>query len=190
MSSKRILMPNVGNIYMSKNNFYLTYNKYFDTRKIYGKLNEDISDLMSEREGELDNENIKILDNGKVDYVSEEIEIDNIEISLDENFKPTIVGSSTRKFTKKEKDENFKYLVEKKKKIDEKFKGKIEKTIKNFYENNKDNFEKTKIEKFSLDGIKISPKSSGEVSGFSLNQFSMHEDKDENFFIATTKNQN
>ncbi|HIP21886.1 MAG TPA: hypothetical protein EYG72_02985 [Candidatus Pacebacteria bacterium] len=190
ISSKRILMPNVGNIYMSKNNFYLTYNKYFDTRILYSKLNEYVSNLMLERKRELDNENIKILNNGKIDYVFEEMEIDDIEISLGENFKPTIVSSSLRKFTQKEKDENRKYLLEKKKKIDEEFKDKIEKVIKDFYINNKDNFEKTKIEKFSLDGIKILAKASGEVSGFSLNQFSMHEDKNENFFVATTKNQN
>jgi uncharacterized secreted protein with C-terminal beta-propeller domain len=156
-------------------------------------VEEKISKLMEEREQKLDYENIKILSNGKIDFVTEDDEVDDISITLtfkDGVFNATDKKESVRKLTQKEKDENQKYLLKKKKEIDEDFNKKIEEIVREFYKKNKDNFEKTKIEKFSLDGVRISANASGEVSGFALNQFSMHEDEDKNFFIATTKNQN
>ncbi len=190
ISSKRILMPNLGSIYISKDNLYLTYNKFINTNIIYEKLDEKVSSLLLDREKKLDNENIKILSNGKIEYTIDDSEIDEVEIIIDKNFNSSVVNSSVRKYTQKEKDKNLKNLLSKKNKIDEDFKKELKVVVKEFYIKNKDNFEKTKIEKFSLNDGKILATASGEVSGLTLNQFSMHEDSDKNFFIATTKNEN
>ena len=162
ISTTRVLMPYLGQVFVSTKNIYLTHTKYLNKNKILFDIqNKVFSDLIpiSKKDSEII-EKIKNTDDDVLSKWDKIAKINNVY-------------------------KKYENILDKKQYIE--IENKISEKILDEYKRLRKEFQKTKIEKFSLKGTKVTPVASGVVSGTPLNQFSMNE-KNGFFEIATTNN--
>jgi inhibitor of cysteine peptidase len=149
------------NMYVSKNNIYLSYTKYLDVNQlqieamkdlVYSKLSKGDQDKIDKIEA---SENFILTPDEKKQKISQIIERYGAGLSAEEQSQ---------------------------------LQTDLQKKIKEKYQDISDELEKTVIHKIAIDKNKLTYVNFGEVTGQIINQFSMDED-DGYFRIATTKNQ-
>jgi len=154
------------NLFVSENNIYVTYNKRANEEEltmdiIMGMFKEYLFPEMSEK----DKERI-----AKIEKVDEDI------LSKMEKMEKITMIVSRYENIFEGKDDDFK----------EKLEEEYEKRVKEKFEDISKELEKTVIHKIAIDKGSLKYKTSGEVTGIVLNQFSMDEN-DGYFRIATTR---
>jgi len=158
-----LLDQSQNNIYVSENNIYITYTKYIDETTLtlditMGMIKEYMYPVLSAKDREM----------------AEEIEnTKNYILSPQEKF--TKIGMILQKYQKEFQGREDEMQQE------------LQKRIKQKYADISKELEKTVIHKISIDKGDLKYKTSGEVTGMVLNQFSMDESGGY-FRIATTKN--
>ncbi|MCK4635947.1 MAG: beta-propeller domain-containing protein [Candidatus Moranbacteria bacterium] len=160
LNHKVYLMPYNQNLYVSHDNLYLTYTKYFDQNEFLTNLKlEIIWDKLSAN------------DKNKIEKIkSSEYFI------LSRREKTYKIQNILNRVIISEEDEIA---------LEENLKNKIQE----LYPQIVDKIEETVIHKIAIDGENLEYKGFGSVSGTILNQFSMDENGDF-FRIATTRSQN
>lgn len=152
------LLPYNQNLYVSQNNLYLTYTKYFDQNEFLVNLSlEVIQDKLTDWE------------KNKISKIKS---TENYILNKQEKLAKIKVIINRKSFTAEEKDE---------------FKDKIKDKVKDLYPQISDKFEQTVIHKIEINKGNLDYKGFGIVPGTVLNQFSMDENGGY-FRIATTKN--
>ena len=157
------------NLFVSENNAYITYNKRVNEEELtmdimMEMLNEYIFPDMSDK----DMERITKIENADEDILSKMEKVQKVIM---------IVAKYEDLFANK--GENF----------EEEFTEEYEKRVKEKFEDISKELEKTVIHKIEINEGDLRYKTSGEVTGIVLNQFSMDEN-DGYFRIATTRSRN
>lgn len=158
-----LLDQSQNNIYVSEKNLYITYTKYIDETVL-------TADITMEMIKEYVYPILSVSDRKMI----EEIEgTKNYILSPEE--KLTKIGMILQKYEKEFTDR------------EDELEKELEKRVKQRYEDISKELEKTVVHKIAIDKGNLKYKTSGEVTGMVLNQFSMDESGDY-FRIATTKN--
>lgn len=154
------LLPSSQNMYVSKDNIYITYTKHLDQSEIMLEISYDViypklNDKDKKKTDKIMNADKDILTKGE---------------------KAEKIAMLFEKYEMSLSTENSKFLEEE---IKDKLRQKMDWISKEV--------EKTVIHKISISKDELEYKGTGEVTGTTLNQFSMDE-KDGYFRIATTRN--
>jgi inhibitor of cysteine peptidase len=161
ISGNTYIMSGSQNMYVSQNNIYITYTKYISE---YELEMEVMRELIYPRLSAKDQEKINKIEN-----------IENYILSAQE--KKDKISQIIARYGES-------LSTEEQSKIEEELQNKIKEKYKNLAEE----LEKTVIHKIAINKNKLEYKNYGEVTGQTLNQFSM--DENNGFFrIATTKSQ-
>ena len=160
INSEIYVLDNGQNMYVSKNNIYITYTKYINEYEVEMEIKENFI--------------FPQLNNTTKEKINKIKTVDNYILNKQEKLSKIaqIIQNYTYGLSKEEQRLLAKELQVK---IDQKFKEIA------------DEIEKTVIHKIAINGSKLEYKTNGEVIGRVLNQFSMDESGDY-FRIATTKN--
>jgi len=154
------LLSGSQNMYVSKNNIYITYTKYISEYQLEMEvMKEIIYPLLS------------VKDQGKIAKIEE---VENFILSKEE--KMGKIGQIIERFAESLSEEE-----------QERLEKQLEKGMKQKYDDISKELEKTVIHKIAINENNIEYKNFGEVTGHVLNQFSMDESNGY-FRIATTKN--
>jgi len=154
------LLSNSQEIYVSKNNIYLTYTHYISEHEIMLRaMQETVYPLLSEEE------------KAKIRKIES---VDNFILNREEKLEK--IGLIIERHIAKLSEDKQKEIE-----------NKIKEVAKKIYEQMSSSLEKTIIHKIAINNGELEYKTFGEVNGHLLNQFSMDEYND--FFrIATTRN--
>ena len=154
------ILSNNQNMYVSEDNIYITYTKYISEEQLVMEMTKEILvPKLPQKEA------------GKI------IAIDKVEnFILNDNEKINKIGFILERYIQSLGDDEREGLEKE-----------IETKMKKKYEDISKELEKTVIHKVEINGSDIEYKTSGEVTGHVLNQFSMDENAGY-FRIATTKN--
>ncbi|MDA3839768.1 MAG: beta-propeller domain-containing protein [Patescibacteria group bacterium] len=148
------------NMYVSESNIYITYTKYISEEQLVMEMTKEILvPKLPQKEAD------KIV---AIDLVEEFI--------LSDSEKIRKISAILERYIQSLPDDE-----------QEKLEKQVEEEMKKKYEDISKELEKTVIHKVEINGSDIEYKTSGEVTGHVLNQFSMDENKGY-FRIATTKN--
>jgi inhibitor of cysteine peptidase len=147
------------NIYVSKDNIYLTYTKYISE---YDLMMDITKEIILPKLSERDKEKIQKIENADSDILSDTEKKQKIL---------EIIMYHTERLSEEEQEE---------------LEIEVKEELKRKYESIEKELQKTVIHKISIDKENIEYKATGEVTGRVLNQFSMDE-KEGYFRIATTK---
>ncbi|MEI6587430.1 MAG: beta-propeller domain-containing protein [Candidatus Moraniibacteriota bacterium] len=156
------LLSGEQNFYASQNNLYITYTKHLSEYDLFMGMAKD---LLLTRLSVKDQERVE-----KIEAVDGSI--------LSEREKMSKISVVVERYLASLSDEE-------EKKAEKELSGEMQKK----YTDISKELEKTVIHKIAIDKNKIEYKNFGEVTGAVLNQFSMDEDGNGNFRIATTKSQ-
>ncbi|MBU0707122.1 beta-propeller domain-containing protein [Patescibacteria group bacterium] len=162
ITSELYLLGGNENLYVSPNNIYIAYTKYFSEQQLQYEV---IKEIVLPGMKSADLAKINDIENSPLHVVSQSEKMSKIG---------TIINRHISSLTQKEQDAIY---------------DELEESMEKRYEDISKELEKTVIHKISFNKQKLDYKSSGEVTGHVLNQFSMDE-YDGNFRIATTKNRN
>jgi uncharacterized secreted protein with C-terminal beta-propeller domain len=155
-----LLDGNQNNMFVSKDNIYITYNKYVSEEELIWDITKEI---ILPKLNEKDRGRITEIENAKSYVLSSREKIEKIALILG-NFANSLTEEEQRNLEKEMKAK-----------------------VKQKYEDISKELEKTAIHKIAINNGDLQYKTAGEVPGVVLNQFSMDEDKGY-FRIATTKN--
>lgn len=155
-----LLDGNQNKMFVSRNNIYITYNKYISEEELMWDV---VEEMILPRLSVKDRERIKEIENAKNYVLLPQEKIEKIMF---------ILGNFMESLDKEEQ-----------KSLEEELEAKA----KQRYEDISKELEKTVIHKIEINKGDLQYKTAGEVPGVVLNQFSMDEDKGY-FRIATTKN--
>lgn len=155
-----LLDGNQNNMFVSKDNIYITYNKYVSEEELIWEV---VKEIILPKLSEKDRDRITEIENAKNYILTSREKIEKISLVI----------------------ANFANLLtdEEQKNLEEEMKAKV----KQKYEDISKELEKTVVHKIAISKGNLNYKTAGEVPGVVLNQFSMDEDKGY-FRIATTKN--
>ncbi len=155
-----LLDGNQNNMFVSKDNIYITYNKYIsEDELVWSATKEMILPKLSER----DRERITEIENAENYILAPQEKMGKIILILD-SFVESLTNEEQKKLAKE-----------------------LEAKVKQKYEDISKELEKTVIHKIAINKGDLQYKTAGEVPGVVLNQFSMDEDNGY-FRVATTKN--
>ncbi|MCK5332398.1 beta-propeller domain-containing protein [Candidatus Parcubacteria bacterium] len=161
-----LLDSNQNNLFVSENNVYITFNKVINEGELtMGIMIEIFKEYIFPELSEKDRERIEKIENADEDILSKMEKFGKIMM---------IVGRYENVLEDREED------------LGKKFEEEYEKRVKEKFEDISKELEKTVIHKIEIKEGKLEYKTSGEVTGIVLNQFSM--DENEGYFrIATTR---
>lgn len=156
------LLPSAQNVYVSKNNIYLTYTRYVSEQELSA---DTMREILFPKLSSKEKEKITAIENA-----------------------PSYVLSKSEKAEKVMRllQMYISFLSEEEQKTLQK---QIEESLKQKYKDLSKELEKTVIHKIAINNGNLEYKNFGEVAGSVLNQFSMDESDKGDFRIATTKNQ-
>lgn len=162
VKSSAYLLPQAQNIYMSKNNLYLTYTRYVSEEELRADV---MREILFPKLSNKEQQRISDIENAPNYVLSKQEKLQKISglMQMYLSFLPETDVTNLQKQT------------------DEKLKQK--------YKDLSKELEKTVIHKIAINGSTLEYKNFGEVTGSVLNQFSMDESEKGDFRIATTKNQ-
>jgi uncharacterized secreted protein with C-terminal beta-propeller domain len=155
-----LLDGNQNNMFVSKDNIYITYNKYISEEELIWDI---VKEIILPKLSEKDRGRITEIENAKSYVLSSREKIEKIAL---------ILGNFANSLTEEEQQN-----------LEKEMKAKV----KQKYEDISKELEKTVVHKIAINKGDLQYKTAGEVPGVVLNQFSMDEDKGY-FRIATTKN--
>jgi len=155
-----LLDGNQNNMFVSKDNIYITYNKYISEEELVWNV---VKEIILPKLNEKDRDRIEEIENAKNYILSSQEKITKIMMIMS-SFGESLTEDEQAKLTKE-----------------------LEVKVKQKYEDISKELEKTVIHKIAINKGDLQYKTAGEVPGVVLNQFSMDEDNGY-FRIATTKN--
>ncbi len=155
-----LLDGNQNNMFVSKDNIYITYNKYVSEEELVWNV---VKEIILPKLSEKNRERITEIENAESYVLSSQEKIIKIMMIIS-SFGESLTEDEQAKLTKE-----------------------LEAKVKQKYEDISKELEKTVIHKIAINKGDLQYKTAGEVPGVVLNQFSMDEDNGY-FRIATTKN--